>query len=75
MRLTPDELQNELLNISHHLDDIEKAVKSKDLSYAMEGIKDAKEAVTRLSGFLPPRLSKELTRMAEDINKIAETIE
>jgi len=63
--LTLDNLQNELLTISHHLDDIEKAIKKGDSQYALEGIKDANEAVDRLSKFLPDSMNSELNRMAE----------
>ena len=66
MGLTADQLQNELLTISHHLDDIEKAVKKKECDYALEGIHDAKEAIQRLAGFLQPQMRSELSRMAED---------
>ena len=72
--MTFDQLQNETLTIAHHLDDIEKAVKSGDKGYALEGIKDAREAIDRLNSFLPKDLAAEKGRMAEDILKIANSI-
>lgn len=66
-KLTVDILQNELLLIDHHLGDIEKAVKSGDNGYALKGLADAKEAVDRLSKFLPTNSVRELKRMEESL--------
>jgi len=74
MNITPDQLQNEMLAVAHHLDDIEKAVRSGENEYALEGIKDAKEAIGRINSFLPSNMSGELDRMAEGIEGIANTI-
>lgn len=74
MTINLDQLQNEVLTIAHHLDDIEKAITDKAYDYALEGLKDAKEAIKRLNGLLPGKLQYELDRMAEDIYKISMSI-
>lgn len=66
MMISTDQLQNEILNIAHHLDDIEKAVRKGDAGYALEGLKDAKEAIARLNKFLPSGMENEMKRMSED---------
>lgn len=63
-----DQLQNELLTISHHLDDMEESLRSKDVKYAMMGLKDVREAVDRMSKWLGPNQSAEIERMAEGID-------
>lgn len=59
-----DQLQNEVLTIAHHIDDIEKSIEKKEPEYALEGLRDAREAIQRLAGLLDTQ--KELARMAED---------
>ena len=68
-KLTLDILQNELILIDHHLGDIEKALEEGDPGYAKKGLKDAKEAVQRLSVYLPGKMSGELKRMEEGKNQ------
>ena len=67
MQITQDQLQNEILTVAHHLDDIEKSLKNKDIGYALEGIKDAREAIHRLNRFLSDPMAGEIKRMAEKI--------
>jgi len=67
--LSHDQLQNELLSLSHHIDDIEVSIEKGENEYALEGLKDAKEIVARLAQFLPPDMGSELDRMAEDVIK------
>jgi len=69
-QLDTDILQNELLNISHHLDDIEENLHGTDADgcsreMALNGVKDAKEAISRLTEFLPPEMAAEFARMGK----------
>ena len=68
MKLTSDQLQNELLIIAHHLDDMKEGIKEKDLDYINKGIKDIREVVERLSKFLSKKEKTEIERMAEYID-------
>lgn len=72
--MKPDQLQNELLTISHHLDDMESAIKQGELEYALMGLKDARESLGRLQKFLPPELQGEVGRMAEGTDKTINNI-
>jgi hypothetical protein len=71
--MNSDQLQNELLSISHHLDDIRKAVENASLDHATmqemaaSGLDDVEECVSRLSAMLPKQSAKELERMDESI--------
>lgn len=67
MQITPDQLQNELLNISHHLNDVQESLEEGDTKYAMAGINDIQESVARLSEFLSDPMANEIDRMAEDM--------
>lgn len=61
-----DKLQNELILIYHHLEDIENSLEQDDpKETALSGISDAKEAVKRLAEMLPPEMAAELDRMSE----------
>lgn len=62
-----DQLQNEILSISHHVGDIKKALKNHEYDYAMEGLKDIDECVDRLKEFIPKQMGDELERMDESI--------
>jgi hypothetical protein len=64
--MNSDQLQNELLTLNHHFDDMEEALNSGDTQYAILGLKDAREAVSRMSKSLDPSQRKELSRMAEE---------
>lgn len=69
-QLDNDVLQNELLNIAHHLDDIEENLHGTDADgcsreMALSGVKDAKEAISRLTEFLPPEMAAEFARMGK----------
>lgn len=68
MNLKSDQLQNELLIIAHHLDDMEEGIKEKDLDYINKGVKDIREVVDRLAGFLSKKEASEIDRMAEYID-------
>lgn len=70
MRISGDQLQNELLSISHHVDDITQSLREGDIGYAMEGLKDIKEGVERLSKFLTDPQAAEIDRMAESIDPL-----
>lgn len=73
--MNTDQLQNEILTLAHHLDDIEKSIEDGESDYALEGIKDAREAISRLNHFLPKNLGSEMSRMAESkISAIANMI-
>ncbi len=60
-----DPLQNELILILHHVGDIEESLKKRDIRYALEGLKDIRESVQRLSSMLPSNQSKEISRTAD----------
>lgn len=62
-----DQLQNEVLLLAHHFDDMEAALRKGDIQYALEGLKDARESVMRLNGFLQPKMQSEIDRIAESI--------
>ena len=65
MKLTADMLQNELIIITHHLDDIEIGLDEKDINYVKKGINDIREVVDRLSEFLTKTSASELDRISE----------
>ena len=76
-----DQLQNELLSISHHLDDIRKAIEDESLDYttmremATSGLDDVEECISRIINMLPMQSAKELDRMDESaINMLAREI-
>jgi hypothetical protein len=58
--LTEDELQNQLILIVHHLDDAEEGMKDGDLDYAKASLKDIREVVDHLKGFLSPAVAEEV---------------
>lgn len=58
MKLTPDELQNELLLLSHHIEDAEEALGALgwadfEVRYVKASLKDMKESLRRLAKKLP----------------------
>jgi len=63
-----DSIQNELIIISHHVEDIEEGLKDKDIGYALKGLKDIKESIQRLSKFLKPKEKTEIERIADTID-------
>ena len=54
MELTPDQLQNELIVIGHHVQDALEGLEEGDVEYAKNSLHDIGEAVARLKEFLPP---------------------
>lgn len=60
-----DTLQNEIIIIGHHIEDIEKGLNNKDIDYAKKGLHDIKEALVRLSKFVNPTQQDEINRIAE----------
>ena len=72
MRLTADQLQNELLIIAHHLDDIDEGLKDKDIDYVKKSLHDIREVIERLGGFLSKEQAAELERMSEQDRKVFE---
>jgi len=69
-QISPDQLQNELLVLSHHIDDVIKAVKTKDHRSALLGLTDCREIIDRIANFLPPNKASEIERMAESLKEI-----
>lgn len=76
--LNDDILQNELILINHHLDDIEKGLAENDINYIKRGLIDIRESINRLSKFITPQQSSELNRMSESfearLNKVIKDI-
>jgi hypothetical protein len=65
--MTEDQLQNEIIFISHHLDDMEKGIEENDLGYVKRGLDDVKESVYRLKKFLTHQnMVEEIDRISED---------
>lgn len=60
--LSSDVLQNNLLLIKHHVEDIQEALEKKDFSYAVSGLKDITEVVEELSHYLAPEHRKNLEK-------------
>ena len=52
--LTSDKLQNELILIVHHLDDVDEGLKEDDLDYVKASLRDIREVVDRLARVLSP---------------------
>jgi hypothetical protein len=65
--ITPDQLQNEIIGISHHVEDALEAMGTKEYDIVEGSLIDIKEAVSRLKKFLPPDEINEIERIAGDI--------
>ncbi len=63
-----DAIQNELIIISHHIEDIEEGLKDNNTDYVKRGIGDIKESIQRLSKMLTPREKTEIERIADTID-------
>lgn len=64
--ISPDQLQNELIVIAHHVEDAMKGLNEHDTDYVKKALIDIKEAVDRLKGFLPNG-SSEVERIAGEL--------
>lgn len=71
MKLTDDQLRSEILLLSHHLDDIEEGLAEQDLDYVRRGVKDIREIVGRLAKALPKETAREIERISDDVQQIA----
>ena len=60
-----DALQNEIIVIGHHVNDIEEGLKDKDLDYVTRGLNDIKEALQRLQKLVDPDQRSEIDRIAD----------
>ena len=63
--MNTDALQNEIIVIGHHVEDIEKGLDQGDIDYAKKGLHDIKEALGRLSQFVKPEQRSEIDRIAD----------
>lgn len=68
MEFTPDKIQNELIIISHHVEDALKGIGEGDFDYVKKSLLDIMEVVDRLKKDLPSNLSHEIDRIAGDLN-------
>lgn len=64
--ITPDQLQNELIVIAHHVEDALKGLEQGDTDYTKKALLDINEAITRLKNFLPNG-SAEVERIAGEL--------
>lgn len=64
--IKPDQLQNELIVIAHHVEDAMKGLEQGDTSYVKKALLDINEAIARLKGFLPNGTS-EVERIAGEL--------
>jgi len=62
-----DTIQNELIIIKHHLDDIKEGLNDNDINYVKKGVADIEESIQRLSSMLKPREKTEIERIADTI--------
>ncbi len=60
-----DVLQDEIIVIGHHVEDIESGIEEGDMDYAKKGLDDIKEALNRLSKFVNPNQRSEIARIAD----------
>ena len=60
-----DVIQNEIIVIGHHVEDIEKGLDDGDIDYAKRGLHDIKEALQRLTKFVKPEQRSEIDRIAD----------
>lgn len=60
-----DALQNEIIIIGHHVEDIEHGIEDDDMNYVQKGLDDIKEALQRLSKFVNPEQRTEIDRIAD----------
>lgn len=60
-----DMLQNEIIVIGHHVEDIENGIEEGNIDYAKKGLDDIKEALQRLSRFVNPNQRSEISRIAD----------
>jgi len=63
-----DAIQNELIIIQHHVQDIEEGLAENDIGYVKNGLKDIKESIQRLTKLLTPPEQDEIARIAETIS-------
>jgi hypothetical protein len=67
--LTSDKLQNELILIVHHLDDVDEGLGENDLDYVKASLRDIREVVDRLARVLSPEHAQNIAAvrgMAEE---------
>lgn len=78
IKMTSDQLQNEILLIAHHVEDCLKAINENDKGYCEKGLKDINEVIDRLKGFLNIKSKKEFERInepfTESLNKALNAI-
>jgi len=76
--MTIDQLQNEVLNLAHHIEDVKKAVNKikprdkeqyADIKLAMSGIDDIIEGIGRIKDMLPTKQASEIDRIAGEIEE------
>jgi hypothetical protein len=60
-----DALQNEIIIIGHHVEDIEHGIEDNNMNYVQKGLDDIKEALQRLSKFVNPEQRTEIDRIAD----------
>lgn len=70
-RMTPDQFENELVLISHHVNDIQEGLKDGDLDYARKGLADIRESLDRLEKFLPSSMREEFSRISSLSRRVA----
>src|SRR3990172_5552972 len=64
MDLKNDQLQNELIIVLHHLNDIDEGLDKNDINYVKKGLNDIREALDRLKDFLNPEQIEEINRIS-----------
>jgi|AntRauTorcE11897_2_1112592.scaffolds.fasta_scaffold231158_1 hypothetical protein len=65
MQNLSDVLQNEIIVIGHHVNDIEEGLKDGNIDYVERGLHDIKEALQRLQTFVKPEDRSEIDRIAD----------
>jgi hypothetical protein len=72
--MTPEEMQDQLVLIVHHLEDAMKGIKEGDKTYTRKSLLDIAEAVTAIAESLPEEEQNDIMP-GTDIQQIADTIE
>lgn len=70
MKISSDQLQNELIVIAHHVEDGLKGLDTNDIDYARASFEDIKEAIDRLKAFIDDPMKSEIDRIASEMGEI-----
>lgn len=63
-KMNSNEIENEVIIIAHHVEDIEEGLQKNDITYVKNGLKDIRESLERIKKLLKPDQQSEIDRIA-----------